>query len=97
MGAQGPDVLGNETTAGRREEPRPSAAPNPGESDVSSRSNQLIVYLPEDGDAPSTYHTSRLCSGYPTNATAVSRSDAESAGHEFCWTCFELEMLALED
>jgi len=93
MGAKSPELIGEGTTGGTEE----SVLQDQGGSNLNSKSNQLVVYLPADLETDGTYHTSRLCSEYPTEATAVSRNEAEDAGHDFCWTCFELEMLALHE
>ena len=93
MGAMIPELIGKRMSEGAEE----SVLQDQGGTDVNSKSNQLVVYLPADLESNGTYHTSRLCSEYPTKATAVNRNEAEDSGHEFCWTCFELEMLALDE
>ncbi|MFB6267345.1 MAG: hypothetical protein ABEI31_06780 [Halodesulfurarchaeum sp.] len=63
----------------------------------SSRSDQLVVYVPAEAGDTAEYHTSRLCPDYPSSATSINRHTAEDEGHTFCWTCFELEMRALNE
>ncbi|MFB6095225.1 MAG: hypothetical protein ABEJ71_02085 [Halodesulfurarchaeum sp.] len=70
----------------------------PGRSpEFSSRSDQLVVYVPAEAGDTAEYHTSQLCPDYPSSATSITRHTAEDEGHSFCWTCFELEMRALTE
>lgn len=96
MGAKSGNRVGSETASEEVAESDPGSSPPGSGGTIASRTARDIVYLTDGAAETSAYHTSRLCPDFPGSGEVLPRPAAEDDGHPFCWTCFELEMRALE-